>query len=175
MSLVLEGIAVKLSSVIPRSPLAWYLVKKAIRIRFPSSPPISTSELDDWLTGNEPVKPFLLDTRAPEETALSHLSTAHFTPSIKQSLRLLSSFKKDSPIVVYCSIGHRAAELTTRLRKQGFSRVFNLEGGIFDWANNNRPVYRGELQVTVVHPYNNKWGKLLDHKLWPHEYTAIGH
>lgn len=172
MSAMLDGVAVKLSSIIPSSPLAWYVVKRAIRLRFPASRHISASELESWLKGKEPVKPLLLDVRAPEETALSHLATAHFTYSKKQTLRLLSSLKKNSPIVVYCSIGHRAASLVTRLRAQGYNKVFNLEGGIFEWANNDRPVYRGKLRVNVVHPYDNKWGKLLNQKLWPQEDKA---
>jgi hypothetical protein len=41
----------------------------------------------------------------------------------------------------------------------------NLEGSIFQWANECRPVYRDAAEVQQVHPYDGIWGKLLDKDL----------
>ena len=38
----------------------------------------------------------------------------------------------------------------------------NMEGSIFKWANEGRPVYRDGERVEKVHPYNETWGRLLD-------------
>jgi len=51
--------------------------------------------------------------------------------------------------------------MTQRLHDAGVKNVFNMNGSIFQWANEDRPVYRGREQVKKVHPYNRKWGKLL--------------
>jgi len=67
------------------------------------------------------------------------------------------------PIVVYCSVGYRSSALAEKLARAGMTNVFNLEGSIFAWANEGRPVYRGDtlLNPAQVHPFNTKWGQLL--------------
>lgn len=41
-------------------------------------------------------------------------------------------------------------------------QVFNLEGSIFAWAEEGRPLVDTHNQpTTFVHPYNAVWGKLL--------------
>lgn len=44
------------------------------------------------------------------------------------------------------------------MQQSGFSNVYNLDGSIFAWANEGRPVYRGDKQVDEVHPYNQSGG-----------------
>ena len=44
----------------------------------------------------------------------------------------------------------------------GYRNVHDLEGSIFEWANLGYPVYRGASPATKVHPYDKKWGALLD-------------
>lgn len=40
--------------------------------------------------------------------------------------------------------------------------VYNLEGSLFKWANENRPIVDRNGAITEkVHPYNSVWGKLL--------------
>jgi hypothetical protein len=74
----------------------------------------------------------------------------------------LDSLSTDAPIVVYCSVGYRSARIAERLREQGFTNASNLEGSIFRWANEGRPVYRDSTEVDAVHPYDRTWGTLLD-------------
>ena len=44
--------------------------------------------------------------------------------------------------------------------------IYNLEGGIFQWACEQREIVndKGE-KVNTVHPYNSLWGKLLPAQL----------
>jgi hypothetical protein len=51
--------------------------------------------------------------------------------------------------------------MAERLQKAGFTRVRNLEGSIFEWANEGRPLVREGKKVTTVHPYDTTWGRLL--------------
>ena len=51
---------------------------------------------------------------------------------------------KDAPIVTYCSVGYRSGKMAERLQAAGYTNVRNLEGSIFKWANEHRPLVRGE-------------------------------
>jgi rhodanese-related sulfurtransferase len=68
---------------------------------------------------------------------------------------------KETPIVTYCAVGYRSAALATKLREAGFTSVRNLEGSIFQWANEHRPLVRDNKAVTIVHPYSSFWGRFL--------------
>ena len=69
-------------------------------------------------------------------------------------------------VVVYCSVGYRSSRLAEKLRARGIENVFNLEGSLFQWANEGRPLYRGDERVYEAHPYDDEWGQLLDRRLW---------
>ncbi|MEF8866821.1 MAG: rhodanese-like domain-containing protein, partial [Salinibacter sp.] len=62
-------------------------------------------------------------------------------------------------------VGYRSAGVVQALQRQGFSQVYNLEGSIFRWANEGRPVVRDGEQVSAVHPYDATWGRLLTDSL----------
>ena len=68
---------------------------------------------------------------------------------------------KETPIVTYCAVGYRSGEMATGLRAAGFTNVRNLEGSIFQWANEHRPLVRENERVSTVHPYSALWGRLL--------------
>jgi 3-mercaptopyruvate sulfurtransferase SseA len=68
---------------------------------------------------------------------------------------------RTTEIVLYDAVGYCAAELATRLRASGFTRVQCLDGSIFQWANEHRPLVRDGDHVTQVHPYKQFWGRLL--------------
>jgi rhodanese-related sulfurtransferase len=68
---------------------------------------------------------------------------------------------KPVTVVVYCSIGYRSAAIVDQLQDAGIGEVYNLEGGLFEWANRDRPIYRGQERVHEVHPLNRWWGMLL--------------
>ena len=60
--------------------------------------------------------------------------------------------------MVYSSVGYRGARVETWLKRQGYTNVENLEGGIFRWANEGRPVFRQGAPTQEVHPYQPRWG-----------------
>jgi rhodanese-related sulfurtransferase len=144
----------------------WAKARKLVQDNFPDVAQISTQQLGDWLSDSTRAKPLLLDARNADEYAVSHLPEAINTKTEQQALSALQGQAKDRPIVVYCAIGYRSSALTRKLSAQGFTNVRNLDGSIFAWANEGRPVFRGSEQVRRVHPFNEKWGQLLNKELW---------
>jgi rhodanese-related sulfurtransferase len=140
----------------PTDPL--HDIKQTVRTKFPTVQQLSTNDLDAWLNDTKRAQPLLLDARAPEEFAVSHLRGARNAKQIEAALK---EYPKDQPIVAYCAVGYRSSVLAEKLAKQGFTNVVNLEGSIFQWANEGRPIYNGETPVQQVHPFDAKWGQML--------------
>lgn len=76
----------------------------------------------------------------------------------------------------YCSVGYRSSECAQALQTAstaGISGaplpadVHNLDGSLFAWANEGRPVVRDDVPVRDVHPYNSVFGLLLNADLHP--------
>ena len=148
------------------STISWALTLKTIRAKFPTVAHISTDSLQAWLDESPQRENLLLfDVREPEEYAVSHLQGARPVSSKDEALKALQEVPSDQRTVLYCSVGHRSSELAQFLMKKGYTEVYNLEGSIFAWANEGRPVYRGKEQVKVVHPYDKTWGRLLKESL----------
>jgi rhodanese-related sulfurtransferase len=148
------------------------LLKLLIRLKFPTVKHITTQELAQWLLNPANSKLLVLDARSQAEYAVSHLQTALHIDSIASNLAALLTVSKDTPIVVYCSVGYRSAKLVQQLDRAGFSCVFNLSGGIFQWANEGHPIFKDDQHLTqLVHPYDAIWGKLL--KLKYHAYQNL--
>jgi rhodanese-related sulfurtransferase len=50
---------------------------------------------------------------------------------------------KDKPIIVCCASGMRSNKACAELKKQGFEKLFNLNGGIDAWVGAGYPVKKG--------------------------------
>jgi rhodanese-related sulfurtransferase len=148
----------------------WKILKNRIRSEYPGVKQISTQKLADWLAKTDTSKPILLDVRAEEEFKVSHIQNAKRAEKKNQALEILERVDKKQPVVLYCSVGYRSSKLADELQDLGFQNIFNLEGSIFEWANQGRPVYSNDKQVAKVHPYDSKWGQLLKRELWSDSY-----
>lgn len=162
LSLVLSCLGLTMPGCSLRTTPDWLELKRSIRAEFPGVPQITTEELAEWLNDPSREPPVLLDARDPKEFALSHLRNAHLAPDAATAVRVVGDAKPNPPIVVYCSVGYRSSRLAKDLMDRGFANVANLEGSIFQWANEERPVYQGLERVERVHPFDNTWGRLLD-------------
>lgn len=143
------------------SAFQWFLLKTSLRTQFPRVEWVTTRELADWLQDRHRAPPLLLDVRTADEWNVSHLRGARRVDPGASAESALSNISKDAAVVTYCAVGYRSAGLATRLRAAGFTHVQNLEGSVFQWANEHRPLVRDGTPVTRVHPYNNFWGRLL--------------
>ena len=156
------GLLIGIFAVLGLRSVDWFLLKKSLRHKFAKVEWISTTELADWLAKKHQVAPVLLDVRTPEEWNVSHLAGARRIEPGATAEAAASGLAKGTPIVTYCAVGYRSGEMAERLRAAGFTNVRNLEGSIFQWANEHRPLVHENEPVTQVHPYNGFWGRLLN-------------
>jgi rhodanese-related sulfurtransferase len=104
----------------------------------------------------------ILDTREPEEYAVSHLEGARPVGYESFDEAVVRDIPKDKPVLVYCSVGYRSERIGEKLQEMGFKEVYNLYGGIFDWKNTGNPVVDESGKPTdTVHTYNRRWSQWL--------------
>ncbi|TMM59465.1 rhodanese-like domain-containing protein [Maribacter algarum] len=106
----------------------------------------------------------ILDTRKKEEFAVSHIKDAIWVgyENFEHDAVVQKIPSKDTPIIVYCSIGVRSEDIGEKLQKAGFTNVKNLYGGIFEWKNQGKNVYKNNtVETDSVHTFDKQWGKLL--------------
>lgn len=142
----------------------WQEIEKSIAEKYPQ---VQEMTIDTLLVRlNRPDVPLIYDVRDLEEYTVSHLPGAqHITAPEAVTV------SRNTEIVVYCSVGIRSAAFAAKLMEHGFRQVYNLKGSVFAWANNGYPLVRGEnKKVKTVHPYNRRWGTLLNKDL--HEYSS---
>ncbi len=131
-----------------------------------SVPLIKPAALDS-LQRQRPV--LLLDTRTPEEYAVSHLPNARFVDYDNFEVTEISDIARDAEVVVYCAVGYRSERVGEALQETGYEHVQNLYGGIFAWKNAGKVVVNQKGQPTdSVHTYNRNWSKWLERgiKIW---------
>lgn len=85
----------------------------------------------------------ILDVRNDREYAEGHPPNAkHISvEDIKERWHELEKFQ-DKPIVVIFQPGLRAGHAGAVLRKNGFKKVYNLNGGIDTWRRENLPIVK---------------------------------
>ncbi len=159
LGLVLLLLAV--SALVSCRAVDWFLLKRSLRVKFSDVDWITTAQLTAWLHAPDRPPPVLLDVRTPAEWDVSHLPGARRVDPDASAQIAASGLSKSTPIVTYCSVGYRSAQMAERLRRAGYEHVQDLEGSIFQWANEGRPLVREGRPVTQVHPYNATWGRLL--------------
>ena len=121
-------------------------------------PTISCSELKK--EQNEVV---LLDTRAKREYEVSHLPEARWVGYEEFDLKKVENLPKDTPIVVYCTVGVRSERVGEKLKAAGYKNVRNLYGSIFEWVNQDNTVVDNQGKPTQkVHAYSRTWGVWLN-------------
>jgi rhodanese-related sulfurtransferase len=105
-----------------------------------------------------------LDARKKEEYDVSHIENAIWVGTNKLNSKEISSLvlDKSTPIIVYCSIGVRSENTAEEFLAEGYTNVKNLYGGIFEWKNQDYPVFDNQGKVTdKVHAFSKHWGQFL--------------
>lgn len=135
-------------------------LRSLISQRYPTVRWVDTETLARWLARPPAERPVLLDAREEAEFEVSHIEGAvRIDPDAPNLARVP---RTEREIVVYCSVGYRSAAVAQKLMEAGRRRVYNLEGGIFGWAGEGRPLVSRGRSVRRVHPYDAVWGRLLD-------------
>lgn len=95
-------------------------------------------ELARWLSDPSRTKPELIDVREPWEYAICHIEGARLLP-MSNIAREADQLEKQRDIVVICHHGVRSYHVCRYLDSLGFSAVYNLQGGVDDWARQVDP------------------------------------
>src|SRR4051812_25161408 len=108
--------------------LLWPLVR-----RTSGGPWISPSQATH-LINREP--PAALDVRGAHEYAAAHVRGPRNLPLARmQTAGADHVKKKDRPVIVYCDCSERAGKALAVLKRQGYTRVANLSGGLKAWQD----------------------------------------
>jgi len=125
-----------------------------------SIPIISVKELHD--SKEEFV---ILDAREKAEYGVSHIPNSLFIGYDNPDFNVLKDIPKETPIIIYCSIGYRSEKIGSRLEKLGYTKVRNLYGSIFEWVNQGYPVTNNTCEETKkIHGYNKSWSRWITNK-----------
>ncbi len=81
----------------------------------------------------------VVDVRDPGEYGAGHILGAKNVPVARIGEGDLAK-RKDRPLVVYCDGSQRSSKAVAALKKEGFSRVANLSGGLQAWQQAGLPV-----------------------------------
>ncbi len=83
----------------------------------------------------------VLDARETGDYAAGHITNARHVPEAQLADRMKELDKyKSRPVVVCCRTGTRAPAVVGKLRKEGFSEVFALRGGVAAWQQASLPL-----------------------------------
>ena len=94
---------------------------------------ITAPQLKDWLDDPKRPKPVLVDVREPWEFDVCRIEGAKLLPMRSIPARAME-LDRDAETVVVCHHGARSYQVAMFLEHQGFSKIFNLYGGMAAWS-----------------------------------------
>lgn len=120
-----------------------------------------TLPLDSFYTKIKSEKnPQIIDARGPEEFRLNHIDGAvNFNLQTENYARYVTALDKSKPVFVYSIGAGRSGALVKELLSNGFSEVYNLEGGIANWIGAGKPFYSNSKSKLSVAEYK----KIISH------------
>jgi rhodanese-related sulfurtransferase len=98
----------------------------------------------------------ILDVRNQSEYDINHLYNAILIPLHELETRIgeLAAYI-NTEIIIYCGLGGRSEIASGILADNGFTKVYNMLGGITAWIESEYPVYATYHNVTVDITGNN--------------------
>lgn len=82
----------------------------------------------------------VIDVRSPEEFAKGHLANAlNYNWNDSRFMDNISKLDKSKPVFVYCLSGGRSGAAAQKMRSEGFTEVYEMEGGMMKWRAANLP------------------------------------
>ena len=87
----------------------------------------------------------VIDVRNRAEFDAGHISESRNIPlqDISGSADSLKKYR-EKPVITYCDSGMSGGNAARALNKLGFTKVFNLRGGLAAWRKDNLPLVRSE-------------------------------
>lgn len=99
---------------------------------------ITPQLLQQWLTDGQRKPPLLLDVREPWEYRTCRIEGSIPVPMNTIPARV-QDLDRDSDTVLICHHGVRSFQVGAYLERNGFSRLYNLHGGVNAWADQVEP------------------------------------
>jgi rhodanese-related sulfurtransferase len=85
----------------------------------------------------------VLDLRAKAAYDAGHIGDARNVPAAELEAQAESLKKwRDKSVITYCDSGVNGASSARTLTKLGFTKVFNLQGGLNAWVKDNLPLVK---------------------------------
>ena len=79
-------------------------------------------------------QPSIIDVRSPEEFAGQHINNAiNIDWNGDNFESKIGKYDKSKPIFVYCMSGGRSKQAAEKLGNMGFTKIYELQGGIMKW------------------------------------------
>nr|WP_315151001.1 thioredoxin domain-containing protein [uncultured Flavobacterium sp.] len=98
--------------------------------------------------------PQIIDARGAEEFALNHINGAvNFNQQSENYAKSAARLDKSKPVFIYSIGAGRSVTLTKELLKNGFTEVYNLEGGIANWIGGGKPFYANSKSKLSIAEY----------------------
>ncbi len=85
----------------------------------------------------------LIDIRTPREFNAGYIKGAVNINFFDRSfIDQMSKLNKEKEIYIYCRSGNRTSKAASRLKEQGFTKIYDLQGGILNWNRNKLEVIK---------------------------------
>jgi phage shock protein E len=82
-----------------------------------------------------------LDVRTPGEFAEGHVEGARLIDFQSGNFENeIAALDKNATYAVYCRSGNRSGQAVKVMQDAGFTNLFNMDGGVIDWANAGLPL-----------------------------------
>jgi monothiol glutaredoxin len=111
---------------------------EGLTINLPLAPePVKQMNVNDLKHKLDEDSVILIDVRGSEERALASLEAAK--PMDGDTMKEIEAMPKDTSLAFICHVGNRSQVAAEHFRKQGFSNVSNVVGGIDAWSKEVDP------------------------------------
>lgn len=101
---------------------------------------ITVEEMDSLL---EMGRVQLIDVRTPEEYAEGYIDGAINIDFRSENFEeQISKIDKSKPVAVYCGKGGRSGKCSAYMKKAGFKKIYDLDGGITEWKYKGKKLVR---------------------------------
>lgn len=83
----------------------------------------------------------VLDVRTADEYKDGHIAGAKNIDFTENTFAaLVKELDKEKPLLVHCAAGGRSTKSLEILEKEGFKKVYHLDGGLKGWVKDGKPV-----------------------------------
>lgn len=86
----------------------------------------------------------LVDVRTEREYKQGHIEGAIFHDYYQRAtfMKKMNTLDKSKPVYIYCLTGSRSSSTAKKLKNAGFSKIYDLSGGVQNWYRNGLKLVR---------------------------------